>query len=134
MKNYRSLIVWQKAHAVALEVYRITKQFPREETYHLSNQLRRAAVSVASNIAEGTGRFTQRDFAHYLQVAMGSNQEIEYLVLLSCDLDYISQEVHDKLNAEVNKVRAMLIKLISNMRGERETDRKKENKDFLLNA
>jgi hypothetical protein len=84
MKNYRSLIVWQKAHAVALEVYRITKQFR-------------------------------------------SNQEIEYLVLLSCDLDYISQEVHDKLNAEVNKVRAMLIKLISNVRGERETDRKKEN-------
>ena len=76
-RTYRELLVWQKAKALAVQVYRSTEQFPRNETYGLTSQLRRAAVSVPSNIAEGQGRLTSGEFSHFLGQARGSLLEME---------------------------------------------------------
>src|SRR5262245_66199935 len=89
MKNFRDLQVWHKALHVALLTYGLTKAFPREELYGLVNQLRRAAVSIPTNIAEGCGRGSDRDLARFLYIAMGSASETEYLLLLSHELGYL---------------------------------------------
>lgn len=77
MQDYKQLVVWQKSQIV-LDICRTTKQFQKEERYNLISQIRRASVSIPTNIAEGSGRFTARDFATFLQTALGSTQEIEY--------------------------------------------------------
>lgn len=116
MKNYKDLIVWQKAHALVLLVYKATKNFPVEERYNLTSQTRRAATSIPTNIAEGCGKFTQRDFAKYLQDAQGSSQEVEYLAFLSYALGYLDSDSYNELNSDVNEVKAMLISLIKKIR------------------
>jgi four helix bundle protein len=77
MQNYKDLKVWQKAHALTLMVYKITKCFPKEETFGMTSQMRRASVSVPANIAEGCGRITRPDIAHFFQIALGSLHELE---------------------------------------------------------
>ena len=89
-KNYTDLIVWQKAMGFVEEVYRVSGRFPREEVYGLTAQIRRAAVSVPSNIAEGQGRRSRRDFRRFLRVAHGSLREVETQVLLAERLHYLS--------------------------------------------
>lgn len=118
MKNYKDLIVWQKAHTLVLSVYKATKGFPKEETYNLTSQLRRAGTSVPTNIAEGCGRYTQRDFARFLQNAQGSSQEVEYLLLLAYELGYLNETVYIDLNKKSTEVKAMLISLIKKVRKE----------------
>jgi four helix bundle protein len=86
MQDFRNLLVWQKSHELVLEIYRISRDFPREELFGLTSQMRRCAVSVPSNIAEGCGRGSDPDFARFLIIAMGSCSELEYQVLLSRDL------------------------------------------------
>ena len=78
MQNFRNLKVWQKAHMLTLDVYKATKSFPREEMYGLTSQIRRASVSIAANIAEGTCRNGDADFGRFLQMAAGSASEVEY--------------------------------------------------------
>ena len=85
MKDFRQLKVWEKAHHLALEVYKTTATFPKEEIYGLTSQLRRASVSIPTNIAEGCGRNTNADFARFLQIAMGSASETEYELILAHD-------------------------------------------------
>jgi four helix bundle protein len=121
MKDYRKLVVWEKAHHLVLLVYRITKTFPREEQYGLTNQIRRAATSAPTNIAEGCGRFTQMDFARYLQQAFGSIQEVQYLSFLSFELKYVDQDIYDALDKDINEVKAMLIGLIQKVRTNKHT-------------
>lgn len=116
MKNYKDLFVWQKAHALVLDVYRVSKKFPREEMYNLTSQLRRAAISTPTNIAEGCGKFTQRDFANYLQTAFGSAQESDYLIFLSLELGYITMDEFKKLDVQVGEVKAMLLGLLGKVR------------------
>lgn len=116
MKNYKDLIVWQKAHQLVLGVYKVTRSFPKEEQYNLTSQIRRAATSSPTNIAEGCGKFTQADFARYLQHAQGSAQEVEYLSLLSYELGYIKEEEYKILDGLANEVKAMLISLIKKVR------------------
>ena len=82
MRDFRSLKVWEKSHRLTLAVYQATMNFPREERYSLTQQIRRASVSIASNIAEGCGRKGAADFARFLQIAMGSASELEYQFLL----------------------------------------------------
>src|SRR5690349_11476327 len=91
MQNYKDLKVWAKAHAFTLSVYELSKTFPKDELYSLTNQLRRAASSVPANIAEGCGKNSQGDFARYLSVALGSANEAEYFLLLSKDLKYLPE-------------------------------------------
>jgi four helix bundle protein len=116
MKNYRSLIVWQKSHFLVLSIYQMTKTFPADERFNLVSQLRRAGTSIPTNIAEGCGKFTQRDFAKYLQDAFGSLQEVEYLSFLSKELTYVSDNHYDEINVKINEVKAMLIALIKKVR------------------
>jgi four helix bundle protein len=90
--------------------------FPKEETFSLVSQLKRCSSSIPTNIAEGTGRFTQKDFAGYLQNALGSSHELEYLLILSNELNFIDKQIFDKLFTQVNEIKAMLISLIQKVR------------------
>jgi four helix bundle protein len=91
VKHYRELIAWQKAMDLVVLIYRLTNRFPKEELFGLTNQLRRAAVSVPSNMAEGQGRRTTRDFLNFLSIARGSLQEVETQVLIAERLGYLAE-------------------------------------------
>ncbi len=118
MKNYRDLIVWQKAHKNVLQIHKLTKTLPKEEQFGITSQIRRAATSVPTNIAEGCGKFTQRDFANFLQNALGSCMEVEYLSFLSFELSFLQENEFRNLNKDINDVKAMLISLIKKVRKE----------------
>jgi len=119
MKDFRNLKVWEKAHALTLSVYRVTKAFPPQETYGLTNQIQRAAVSIPANIAEGCGKSGDADFGRYLQIAMGSSSELEYLLLLSHDLGYLSDEEYQSLSGILIETRKMLNTLIQRLKATR---------------
>ncbi len=78
MQNYKDLKVWEKVHLLALEIYRASKSFPKEERFNIMSQIRRASISIPTNIAEGCGKFTRKDFGNFLQIALGSANEVEY--------------------------------------------------------
>ena len=112
VRNYRELIVWQKAMDLVVLVYRISAGFPAEEVYGLRNQVRRAAVSIPSNIAEGQGRQTTRDFLKFLSIANGSLREVETQTMIAGRLGYISEQESSellKLAAEVGRLRYGLV-------------------------
>ncbi|MEI7736550.1 MAG: four helix bundle protein [Ferruginibacter sp.] len=117
MQNYKDLKVWEKAHYFTIQVYTISDAFPKTETYGLTNQLRRASSSIAANIAEGCGKNTKADFANFLNISLGSANEAEYFVLLAKDLNYLTLSNYDELTKLVNEIKAMLINLISKVRG-----------------
>jgi len=116
MQNYKDLKVWEKAHLFTLTVYEVSKPFPKEEIYSLTNQLRRAASSIPANIAEGCGKNSQSEFAHYLNIALGSANESEYFLILSKDLKYLSVEKFENLLTLINEIKAMLISLVTKVR------------------
>lgn len=116
MKDYKKLIVWRKAHELALLIYMETKNFPQEEKYGITSQLRRAAVSIPTNIAEGCGKLTPNDLARYLQISLGSAHEVEYLTYLSCELSYQKRDTWIPVNEKIGEVKAMLISLIKKVR------------------
>ena len=117
MQNYKDLKVWEKAHAFTLSVCQVSTHYPKEELYSLTNQLRRASSSIPANIAEGCGKNSQSEFAHFLNISLGSANETEYFLLLSKDLNYLSAEKHLELAENINEVKAMLISLINKVRG-----------------
>lgn len=99
VKNYRELIVWQKSMAAAKETYSLTDKLPKEEIFSLSNQMRRAAVSIPSNIAEGYGRGSDAEFARYLRISHGSLSELETQLLLCKEIGYLKEyEIEPTLN------------------------------------
>lgn len=108
MRDFRKLKVWAKSHALALEIYRATSGFPSEERYGLTSQLRRAAVSVPTNIAEGSGRKSEGDLGRYLTISMGSASELEYLLMLSGDLGFLDSEMSQRLLDLTREVKRML--------------------------
>ena len=116
MQNFRDLKVWSKAHAVTLAIYEITEVFPAEERYGLKSQMRRAAASVPTNIAEGCVRSSKADFGRFLHVAIGSASELEYLILLARDLGMLPAAKHDSLTTDVQEVKRMLTGLIARTR------------------
>jgi four helix bundle protein len=99
--SYKELETWQVAMRLVAEVYRVTKEFPKEEVYGLTNQLRRAAVSVPSNIAEGEGRDSTKEFLHHLSIARGSLYETETQLLIAKQLDYLKQSDADSISATI---------------------------------
>jgi four helix bundle protein len=119
MKNFRDLKVWGKAHQFTLELYRTTRGFPREELYGLTSQIRRATVSIGSNIAEGCGRGTDPEFGRFLQMALGSASEVEYQLLLAHDLEYCPSETYHQLSSAVVEVKRMLAALIAKLNADR---------------
>jgi four helix bundle protein len=108
MRDFRTLKVCQKAHDCVLEIYRHTRDFPTEERFGLTAQLRRAATSVPSNIAEGCGREGDRELARFLSIAGGSASEVEYQLLLAHDLNLLDDEPYRQLDAQIKEVRRML--------------------------
>jgi four helix bundle protein len=118
VQNFRDLKVWTKAHALALVAYQVTQAFPAPERYGLTSQMRRAAVSVPTNIAEGCGRASDADFACFLHVAMGSASELEYLILLARDLRLLTDETHGKITDSIEEVKRMLSSLIARVKAE----------------
>ncbi len=115
LKNFKELIVWQKAYQLSLDLYRITKDFPNEEKYGLSSQMRRAAISIPSNIAEGYGRKTIPDYVRCLYIAYGSNCELETQMLLSVDLNYLNNDDQVILLDNIKEVERMLMALIKSL-------------------
>lgn len=111
MTDFKQLKVWQKAHEVTLAIYRITSGFPRAEIYGLTSQMRRCAISIGSNIAEGRGRDGDPEFARFIGIASGSAAELEYQLLVAKDLGYLSPEDYTKINASLAEVGRMLISL-----------------------
>ena len=116
MGNYRKLKVWQRAQAVALRIYRSTESFPIRERYGLAAQIRRASVSVVSNIAEGCGRLGDRELTRFLRIARGSVRELECQLLLSRDLAYLPQALWDELNRDIDEISRMLNGLIRSLK------------------
>ena len=101
--------MWQRAHQVTLTVYALTRTFPADERYGVTSQLRRAASSIAANIAEGCGRNGEAELARFLTIALGSLAETLYFVILARDLNYLSPEQSDSLQQELVTLRKMLI-------------------------
>ena len=116
MRDFRKLKVWKKAHELTLEIYQVTRKFPIEELYGITNQIRRAAVSVPNNIAEGCGRDSEKELQRFSTIAMGSASEVEYLLLLSFDLKYLLKAEYQKLNEKTIEVKKMLSRLIVSFR------------------
>jgi len=109
VKDFKKIVVWQKAHALTLRIYQITAAFPKDELYGLTSQIRRASASIAANLAEGCGRDTQPELARFVQIASGSASELEYHLLLARDLGFIDTSIHSELDASINEVKKMLV-------------------------
>jgi len=108
MRDYKKYDIWHKSHKFALEVYRHTSSFPKDEIYGLRSQLRRAAASIPTNIVEGAGRFGDKEFARFIDIAIASACESEYLLLLTKELKYIDQTYFQKLESMVVEIKKML--------------------------
>lgn len=117
MRDYRKYDVWNKAHHLVLFVYNdILPILPKSEQYDLASQMKRAAYSIPMNIAEGCGRNTDKDFLHFLDMALGPAHELEYVALLAFDLKYIDSQKNERLLLRLNEVKAKLIRLIKSIR------------------
>ena len=108
MQRFTDLKVWQRSHALVLDMYRLTSSFPRDERFGLTSQLRRAAASVPTNIAEGSKRRGGQEYARFLNIAEGSLAEAEYLTLLSRDLGYLTAEAATRPLTEISEIARML--------------------------
>jgi len=114
-RSYRDLLVWQKAKGLAVEIYRHTEHFPPSETYGLTTQLRRAGVSVASNIAEGQGRLTKGEFRQFLGHARGSVLEIDTQLAIAFELHYLSKAQYELLEQKAYEVLGLLNRLLTSL-------------------
>jgi four helix bundle protein len=115
LKHYQQLIAWQKAIALVTEIYSATKSFPRDEIYGLTSQVRRAAVSVASNIAEGQGRATRGEFVQFLCHARGSLYEVETQVVIAANLHYLAPDRINMLSDRITELGRILNGLIASL-------------------
>lgn len=115
LKDYKDLHVWQKSYDLCLKLYGLTSKFPHDEKYGLTSQMRRSAVSIPSNIAEGYGRKTTADYIRMLYIAYGSDCELETQVLLAGDLEYIEQRPLDTLKSDIAEVERMLKALFNSL-------------------
>jgi four helix bundle protein len=120
MKSFRDLMVWEKAHALALASYRGTAEFPKQEIYGLTSQIRRCSASIAANIAEGCGKRSNAEFQRFLHIAAGSASELEYHFLLAKDLGFLSLEEHKTLDDSTVEVKRMLAGLIRKVEADRQ--------------
>jgi four helix bundle protein len=118
LRNYRDLQVWAKAYALSLELYRLSRAFPREEIYGLTSQLRRASVSIGANLAEGCGRRTNSEMARFVRIAMGSASELDHHLLLCKDLGFVQDEDYKRNARNLIEIRKMLGALLDSIENE----------------
>ncbi len=115
MRNFRNYGMWKESIKISTEVHKLVQKFPIYETYGLGGQLRRAVVSIASNIAEGAGRTSEKDFAHFLQISLGSAHEVETQLHIAHQLGYITQEKLNQLLADITSIEKQLYEMIQLM-------------------
>ena len=126
MRDYKKYDIWKLSHFLTLEIYKITEGFPKEEVFGLTSQIRRASSSVGINIVEGCGRGSDEDFKRFLRNASGSSFEVEYILLLSKDLNYISEEKFLELSPKTEELKMKISKLI--LKIEEDINKKKVGK------
>lgn len=119
MGDYRKLAVWQKSHQFVLNIYKLSANFPKDEMYGLTSQIRRAAVSIPSNIAEGSGRAGDGDLIRFLHIASGSAHEVDYQLLLVRDLGMLENDFYLQLEREIVEIKRMLGGLIHSLESKR---------------
>jgi four helix bundle protein len=115
MRNFRKYQVWELGHQITLDVYTLSKQFPKEELFGLTSQMRRCSSSVPANIAEGCGRESEKEFKRFLIIANGSATELEYFLILTKDLKLADKESIEKLIEKVDQLKRSLNRLISKL-------------------
>jgi four helix bundle protein len=115
LKDFKELKVWHKSYELALAIYEASRSFPREEMYGLTSQLRRAAVSIGANIAEGCGRRSDGELVRFLQIARGSASEVEHHLLLARDLKFLQAATHQGIEKRRQEVQRMLTSLVSSI-------------------
>ena len=115
VQSFKDFIVWQKSHQLTLSVYKISKKFPDEEKFGITSQIRRAAYSVPSNIVEGHSRNTRKEFKYFLGVAKASLNELEYFLILSRDLEYITEEEFNEFEPNVVEISKILYAFTNNL-------------------
>ena len=119
MKDFRNLKVWERAHELTLELYRMTGRFPREELFGLTSQIRRCSASIGANIAEGCGKRGNAEFQRFLQIASGSASELDYHLLLAHDLNLITREHYQRVAGDLLHLRKKLTSLLQKVEAER---------------
>ena len=119
MKDFRSLKVWEKAHALTLAIYKETEKFPKQELYALTSQIQRAAVSIPTNIAEGCGKDSDAELKRYFVIAMGSASELEYVLLLADDIGYLQTDIYQSMTKDLVEIRKMLNAFIQKLKANR---------------
>ncbi len=122
MKSFRDLMVWEKAHALTLASYSGTAEFPKQELYGLTSQIRRCSASIAANIAEGCGKRSNAEFQRFLHIAAGSASELEYHFLLAKDLGFLADDDYKELSQSTIEVKRMLAGLIRKVEADRQAN------------
>lgn len=115
MRDFRKYKIWEKSHEFVLKIYEITQNYPKEEVYGTTSQIRRAAASIPTNIAEGCGRDSDKEFKRFLVIASGSVSEVNYLLILSKDLGYITDEKFEFLEDEIIQIHKSIYSLINKL-------------------
>ena len=113
IRDFKDLIAWQKAHLLAIDIYKATESFPKSEQFGLTNQVRRASVSVVSNIAEGFGRRTKADRVHFYDMARASLHEVQAQILIAKDVRYLSPDVYEAIESKAVENHKILTGLIN---------------------
>ena len=111
MRDFRTYDIWKLSHVFTLKIYELTKSFPKSEIYGIISQIRRASTSIPTNISEGCGRDSDAEFNRFLPIALGSASEVEYLIILSKDLNYIEENSSIILNEEINVIKRKIYSL-----------------------
>jgi len=109
--NFKNIIAWQKARKIIPSIYTMVNKFPSDEKYALMSQIKRAAVSISSNIAEGSGRNTDKDFAYFLDVALGSANELESELIIATDINFITQKEFNDIIVKIDEIQKLIVGL-----------------------
>ena len=115
MRDFKKYTVWEQSHSLTLAIYQMTKLYPSDEKFGIISQMRRAASSIPTNIAEGCGKSSDKDFARFLNISFGSASELEYLLILSRDLEYISVNHFEKITNDLISIKKQLYHLINKL-------------------
>ena len=115
MQDYKKLKVWEKSNLLTIKIYKITTSFPKHELYGITSQIRRASLSVPTNIAEGCGRDSKAEFCRFLQIAAGSASEAEYLIDISYQLKYLQEDTYNDLISDITEIKKMLRSFIKKL-------------------
>ena len=129
MRDFKKLEVWRRGHRLTLAVYNATATFPRKELYGLTSQMRRASAAISANVAEGCGRGSNVDLARFLQIALGSANELENHLLLARDLAFLQPADHKRFNGEVVEIQFMLASFIKSLKAYGNKTRKPDTND-----